>query len=122
MKFKDYFSNSFETSDHHYIPSLRSRYYACRNEQAMEAVRVIVKKMNAFVKYVDNDRHEIIFETSQYSGTATIVSISYAVTAVDFMMVTNAVLPLGKGKTLIEQYYQELDRVIPFKDVGLYRG
>ncbi|MFA6890349.1 MAG: cytosolic protein [Bacilli bacterium] len=120
MKFKDYFSNTFETSEHHYIPSLRSRYYSCRNEQAVEAVRAIARKLNAFVKYVDHERHEIIFEAKNYLGTATLVSVSYTVTAVDFMVITQSLLPLGKGKKIIEEYYRELDNVIPFKDIGLY--
>jgi hypothetical protein len=45
----------------------------------MEAVRGLVKEDECICEnYVDNDRHEIIFETVKYSGTATIVSISYA--------------------------------------------
>jgi hypothetical protein len=120
MKFKDYFSNTFETSEHHYIPTLKSRYYSCRNEQALEAVRAVVKKLNAYIKFVDHDRHEVLFENPSYSGTATIVSLSYTVTAVDFMIITQSLLPLGKGKKIIEELYKELDKVIPFKDVGLY--
>lgn len=121
MRFKDYLANEFETSEHHYIPSLRSRYYSVRGEQAMDAVRSLAKKMNAVIKYVDNERQEIIFETSRFSATATITSISYTVTAVDFIVVTNFILPLGRGKKILEEIYFELDKMIPFKNVGLYR-
>ena len=31
MKFRDYFANEFETSENHYIPTLRSHYYSVRN-------------------------------------------------------------------------------------------
>ncbi len=120
MKFRDYFANEFETSENHYIPTLRSHYYSVRNEQAMEALKSLAKKRNAIIKYVDNERHEMIFEASNYAVTATFTSISYTVTAVDFLVVTEAIFPFGKGKKIIEQLYEELNQILPFKGLSLY--
>lgn len=122
MKFRDYFSNDFETSDNHYLPSLRSHYYRCRNEDAMEAVKKTAKKEKAIIKYFDPERHEIIFETPKYSVTATVISPSIGETAVDFKIITYSLLPMGKGVKIIERLYRELDNLLPFKGIGLYRG
>lgn len=122
MKFKDYFKNDFETSEDHYIKALRSRYYRCRNEQAMDAVKALAKKEKATVKYIDVERHEIIFETSKYSITATFVSPSYSETAIDFKVITYKLLPMGKGAKIIEELYKKLDNLLPYKGVSLYRG
>lgn len=121
MKFKDYFSNDFATAELHYIPSLRTRYYRCRTDAAMDAVQAIAKKRNAKIEYVDPVRHEVIFKTKNFSATATIVSPMVSETAVDWNVSTFNILPLGKGKKIIEQLYKELDGVLPFKDVSLYR-
>lgn len=122
MRFKDYFSNNFETSENHEITTLRSRYYRCRNVEAMEAVKKLASDLNAILRHVDNERHEIIFETRSFSATAMITSPSYTETAIDFQITTYAVFPFGKGVKVIENLYQKLDKILPFKGVGLYRG
>ena len=86
----------------------------------MEALKSLAKKRNAIIKYVDNERHEMIFEASNYAVTATFTSISYTVTAVDFLVVTEAIFPFGKGKKIIEQLYEELNQILPFKGLSLY--
>jgi hypothetical protein len=122
MKYRDYFSNDFETAENHYLPSLRTRYYRCHNEQAMAAVKKLSQEFKAVLKNVDNERHEIIFENSRVAVTATITSPTYSETAVDFKVTTYSLLPRGKGKKYIEDLYTRLDKLIPFKDVALYRG
>ncbi|MDD3191476.1 MAG: hypothetical protein PHP41_01845 [Bacilli bacterium] len=122
MRFRDYFSNDFETSEMHEIPSLRSRYYRCKKEEAMEAVKKVAVQMKTIVRYIDNERFEIIFESPVFSATATIISTHFTETAVDFKVTTYSLLPLLKGKKIIEELYRHLDKLIPFKDVGLYRG
>ncbi|HHU55172.1 MAG TPA: cytosolic protein [Acholeplasmataceae bacterium] len=121
MKFRDYFANDFETRDNHHIESLRSHYYRCRIENAMNAVLELAKKEKAVIKYIDEERYEIIFETSKYTVTATMVSPSFGETAVDFKILTFFMLPFGKGIKIIERLYKELDNLLPFKGIGLYR-
>ena len=122
MKFRDYFSNDFETKEDHYLPWLRTRYYRCRNEQAMDAVKKLCGDTKAILRSFDTNRHEIIFETSKYSITATVTSTSYSETAVDFKILTYAIFSMGKGAKIIEELYRKLDNIIPYKGVGLFYG
>ena len=50
MKFKDYFSKTFATSDNHYIQSLKTHYYHARKEDVMNACLEVLKKMKAIVR------------------------------------------------------------------------
>lgn len=122
MKFRDYITNDFETEEQHYITSLRSRYYRCHKDKAIEAVKTLINDVKAYVKYADQERGEIIFENNQFSVTATIVSPSFSETSIDFKITTYSLLPLGKGKKYIEDFYKRLDNIIPFKGTGLYHG
>ena len=122
MKFRDYISNDFETSESHYLKTLRSRYYRCHKDKAFEGLRQVVSDLKAIVKYEDKVRGEIIFENRNFSATATVVSPTYSETAIDFKVTTFRILPLGKGKKLIEDFYKRLDNVLPYKGVSLYSG
>src|SRR5690606_35867469 len=98
----------------HYLPWLRSRYYRCRNDDAMEAIKRLARNEQAALRSIDYERHEIIFETSKYSVTATVVSPSYSETAVDFKIITYYLIPMGRGAKIIEDLYRKLDNIIPF--------
>ncbi|HEY8395724.1 MAG TPA: hypothetical protein VIK96_03005 [Bacilli bacterium] len=121
MRFSDYFTNDFETSDTHYLPELRTRYYRCRAEAAKEEVLKIAKAEKAKIRNVDDDHHEIFFETSAYSCIATVISPTLSETAVDFKVTTNKFLPLGAGRKVIIRLYEMLDKKLPFKGVALYK-
>ncbi len=88
MRFKDYFSNDFETSDNHYLNTLRTHYYRCTKDTAFMKMHEIIKEMRANVKYEDKVRGEIIFEVPSFMATATIVSPTYSETAVDLKVTT----------------------------------
>jgi hypothetical protein len=122
MRFKDYFSNDFETSDNHYLNTLRTHYYRCTKDTAFMKMHEIIKEMRANVKYEDKVRGEIIFEVPSFMATATIVSPTYSETAVDLKVTTFSLLPLGKGKKIIEDLYKKLDNKLPFKGLSLYQG
>ena len=121
MRFSDYFRNDFETSDNHYLPELRTRYYRCRNEAAMEQVLNVAKAENAKIRDVNDVHNEIFFETPKYSCIATVISPTLTETAVDFKVTTNKLLPMGAGRKIIMRFYEMLDQKLPFKGVGLYK-
>lgn len=122
MRIRDFFSSDFETNESHYIQALRSRYYRCRNNDAMEAVKKLAKEEGGEIKFVDDVHHEVNYETSKYNITATVVSTSYTETAIDFKITTYAIIPCGKGAKIIEKLYARLDKMLPFKGVSLYRN
>ena len=121
MKFRDYFNCEWETYEDHYIPELRSRYYRNRIDDAMEAVIKVAKDNGCMVKYVDKERHEIIFDNYKYTATATLTNL-YATTSIDFKVSTNhGSFDFGRGPKYIKQLYEGLDKLLNYKGVGLYK-
>ena len=121
MKFRDYFNCEFETSENHYLPELRSRYYRNRVDDAMNAVIKVAKENGCMVKYVDKERHEIIFDNYKFSATATLTN-QYSTSSVDFKISTNhGIFDFGRGPKYIKKLYEDLDKVLNFKGVALYK-
>lgn len=119
MKFSDYFSNNFETSDRHYIETLQTRYYKVLKDQAKEAIKEVAKAENTRVADQNDTYDEMLIETSDYSAIFTLSNPkSMSETGIDIMVTTNAFLPLGKGKKVIERIYKILDSKLPFIGVG----
>ena len=121
MRFRDYFTNNFETGENHYIPSLRTRYYRCRNEDAKDAVKQVIKEEKGKIKAILDEHHEIFFHAPQYTSTITVISPRISETAVDIKITTYKLLPRGLGKKIIERIYKKIDSKLPFKGVGLYK-
>lgn len=122
MKFKDYFSNNFETSEEHDIASLRTRYYRARNEQVKEIAYALIKDEKGNITADIPQYSELIFNTSTYSATLTIVSPRISETAIDIKITTYYTISGGRGKKIIERLYKTFDSHLPFKGVSLYRG
>ena len=121
MKFRDYFTNDFETGENHYLPSLRTRYYRCRNDEAKEAVMRVIKEEKGQVKAVLDEHHEIFFHAPQYTSTFTVISPRMSETAIDIKITTYKLIPRGLGKKIIERLYKNLDSKLTFKGVSLYK-
>lgn len=122
MKFKDYFTNDFETGEDHYLETLRTRYYRCRYENAKEAVLKMIEEEKGTVKAIVEQHHEIFYQAANYTSTITITSPRIGETAIDIKMTTSKTIPLGAGKKIIERLYKYLDTKLPFKGVSLYKG
>ena len=121
MKLRDYFSKDFQTSDNHEIETLRTHYYRCLKDKALETVVAMAKEMKCKVKHVDNDRGEIIFDHLDYNACAIITATSYTEMAIDFTILTYNVLPTAPVKKAIEKFYKYLDSKLEFKGTGLYK-
>ncbi|HHX78413.1 MAG TPA: hypothetical protein GX695_01510 [Acholeplasmataceae bacterium] len=122
MKLKDYFSNNFETKEDHEMDSLRTRYYRGRNEQVKEVAYALIKNEKGTITDDIPQFSEIIFNTSTYSATLTIISPKMTETAIDIKVTTYYTIAAGRGKKIIERFYKYFDSNLPFKGVSLYRG
>ncbi|MDD2258374.1 MAG: hypothetical protein PHU02_01230 [Bacilli bacterium] len=122
MKIKEYFSNNFETSEDHELESLRTRYYRARNEEVKEVAYDLIKQEKGSITDNIPQFSELIFNTSTYSATFTIVSPRISETAVDIKITTYYTIAAGRGKKIIERLYKYFDTQLPFKGVSLYRG
>lgn len=119
MKFSDYFSNNFETSDKHYIETLQTRYYKALKDHVKEVIKEVATMEKTRIADQNDTYDEILIETSDYSAIFTLSNPkSMSETAVDIMVTTNAFLPLGKGKKVIERLYKILDSKLTFVGVG----
>ena len=121
MKLKYYFSKDFQSSDYHELETLRTHYYRARKEQAMEVVQAMAKEFKSKIKYVDEERGEIIFDHLDFNACATITATTYSEMAIDFNIMTYNVLPTALGKKFIEKFYKYLDQKLEFKGISLYR-
>ena len=122
MKIKEYFSNNFETSEDHELESLRTRYYRARNEEVKEVAYDLIKQEKGSITDNIPQFSELIFNTSTYSATFTIVSPRISETAVDIKITTYYTIAAGRGKKIIERLYKYFDTQLPFKGVSLHRG
>lgn len=122
MGLKDIFSKDYETSDNHQIQSLKTHYYRARYEESKEALNKIIKNKNGIILDDNTSYQELLFETKDYSCTAKFTSITPYEIAIDFKITTFNFLGLGKGRKEIELLYKELDQLLQFKGVGLYKG
>lgn len=119
MKFSDYFSNSFETSERHRIETLQTRYYRALKDQVKEALKELATLEGTRIADQNDTYDEILIEKSDYSAIFTLSNPkSMSETAVDIMVTTNAFLPMGKGKKVIERLYKALDGKLTFVGVG----
>lgn len=118
MNFKDYFSKTFETSDNHRISSLRTHYYYATKEEAMDNVVLVLKEMGSINKSIGEERGEIIVDARDFSCTATVTLTSFRVCAVDMNVLTYNFLPTAKGKKIIEDFYDRLDKKLRLKGIG----
>ncbi len=122
MKLKDYFSNNFETSENHEIESLRTRYYRGRNEKVKEVAYALIQDEKGRITDDIPRFSELIFNTSTYSATLTIVSPNISETAIDIKITTYYTIAGGRGKKIIERLYKYFDNQLPFKGASLHRG
>lgn len=122
MRFKDYFVKDFETNDDHFYPELRTHYYRCKGDDAIDAVHHLINDEKG--KIIDENEmyQEIYFETSGYSCICKVTVTSPVETAVDFKVTTYNIFGFGKGKKVIEELYKKLDKKLTFKGVGLFKG
>ena len=88
-------------------------------DQAKEAIKEVAKAENTRVADQNDTYDEMLIETSDYSAIFTLSNPkSMSETGIDIMVTTNAFLPLGKGKKVIERIYKILDSKLPFIGVG----
>lgn len=121
MKFRDYFSNNFETGENHYLDNLRTRYYRARNEEVEKVIEEMIISEKGVLKAKNENFREIYYECPDYSCTVVVIGPRPTETAVDLNVTTYKILPLGKATKIIDRIYKYLDNKLPFKGVSLYR-
>lgn len=119
MKFADYFSNNFESSENNIYESLKTRYYRNRINEATDAVKQIIELEKGRIIDENEKFCEIFYETVSYDCTVTFIIMNPLEIAIDFRVTTFNFISFGKGKKVIEHLYNELDKRLQFKGVAL---
>ncbi|ASB87957.1 cytosolic protein [Bacillus sonorensis] len=116
QKIQGFFSTHAETSDHHPLDELKSRYYKATAKQALEAVKEVLDGLDCCTAIsVSEERGEISAEVAKPRKAflvATVVSVRPFDTAVDFNISTETFLPtdFGYSRSMVSSVYRELDR------------
>ncbi|MGX9291089.1 cytosolic protein [Bacillus sp. A015] len=119
QKFKRLISNHTETSDHHPVSELKSRYYKSTNAKVFQAVEVLLSRNDSYqVTSVSAERGEISADIRMPKKAflvATVISIRPFETAVDFNVTTETALPtdFGYSQKTVLSLYEELDKQLP---------
>ena len=122
MGIKDIFNKSFETHDNSNIDILKTHYYRCRYNEALEKVKKLIESEKALLVNEDHQYHEYFFKNNSYDCVCTITEINPTEIAIDFKIQTYDLLSFGKGKKLIDKFYNFLGQNLNFKGLGLYKG
>lgn len=121
MRFRDYFNNDFETSDNHSEKELRTRYYRARTEDAINAVKSLSDKIG-FRVTGETGVGEVCVESYRYFATITCVETHPYEVAIDIKLITNhGIFDFGRGIKYIKEIYDNLDKTLQLKGVGLFR-
>lgn len=112
-------STRTETGEEHPIKELQTRYYKTTKDKAMRAVEDVVKQRGFSIKRSEEDRGEIVAQTTSGKKVLLVVSVITVKpyrTAVDFSCATETALPsdFGYSRKLTLALYKELDQSLPY--------
>lgn len=122
MAFRDFFKKDFETSDNSSYDTLKTHYYRNRIDEVKEALYELIKEQKGNLQDENEDYQELLFETSGYSCIVKITSTTPIEHAIDFKVNTYNLIGFGKGKKVIEGFYDYLDKKLSFKGIALFKG
>lgn len=111
MKFTEYFTNIFETSDRHHIKGLETHYYKCFKTIVVDAIKKLEIEFGG--KVVDENQFgEILFECNKFTAVFTVVFLN-GKTSVDIKMSGNYIIPFARPAKDIIAIYSFLDKHLP---------
>lgn len=119
MKFSDYFSNNFQTSENNNYLSLQTHYYRARYEEAKAKVLEIIEEEKGKLLDDNETYSELYYETTGYNCTVTVMQTKPGEIAIDFRITTYDFISFGRGKKVIERLYKLLDSKLSFKGIAL---
>lgn len=122
MGLKNIFSNSFETQDRGIDNVLITHYYDNDYEKAKQAVIDTAVLFGFRVQNVDDNYKEMLIIYPKGEIIVTLFNQSYYVTGIDFKVTTSYILAFGRGRKVIENFYNELGTKLNLKRIGGFNG
>ena len=110
------FKKHYETTDSAADLSLVTHYYRNNFNQVKEALMQSAKELDYKVTYENDERKEFVFKNSDSEVIITVITINPIETTVDFTVNTSGIFSFGKGRKLIQDLYQSLDKRLKLKN------
>lgn len=102
----------YRTQDSHKDPRLQTRWYQNDYKESVAAVMNILKNFGFNLKHQDDNFGEFIFERKGDTLDVRVISLQRKQTAIDFNFNVSSFLDFGRGKTVINELYQRLDKML----------
>lgn len=118
MALEDYFLNNFETSNNPKDKRLCSRYYGNDYYATQNTISSVFNNAGFKLKYVDNNYHEMLFESKKAQVIVTLSEMSMYEIKVDIKINTSFIFPMKRGVKMIDQLFTMLDKRLTLKFRG----
>jgi len=105
----------YETGDGVTDPLLMTHYYRNNFKQVKAALVETTKELKFNMTYENDERKEFVLKRGDSEVIVTVVNITPIETTVDFTVNTFGVLSFGKGRTIIQSLYKDLDKRLMLK-------
>ena len=118
MGMLDGFRKLYETSDAAAEKMLVTHYYRNNYQQVKKGLQETAKALDFNITYENDDRKEFVFKRKDCEVIVTVVNITPVETTVDFTINTFGMFSFGKGRSLINALYNDLDKRLILKGQG----
>jgi len=108
----------YETRDSATDKMLLTHYYRNNYQQVKKGLLDTANALGFNVTYENDERKEFVFKRRDCEVIVTVVNITPIETTVDFTVNTFGIFSFGKGKKVIEDLYQDLDKRLMLKGLG----
>lgn len=102
----------YRTQDSHKDPRLQTRWYQNDYKEASQAIMNVMKNFGFNLKHQDDNFGEFIFERKNDTIDVRVVSLQRRQTAVDFNYNVSGLIDFGRGKNIINELYQRLEKLL----------
>lgn len=118
MAISDYFKNSFETSNVNSDEQLRNHYYGSDVLTTQNQISTTLKRAGFKLMNVDNHYHEMLFTNKKVEVIVTLLEMSMYETGVAMKVNTHYLISFARGKKVIIDIYNLLDKTLVLKSKG----
>ncbi|SHG84466.1 cytosolic protein [Ornithinibacillus halophilus] len=117
-----YLNNHAETSENHWDPNLKTKYYKTTKDKALRILEDYYKNAKEFeIQSVSEEHGEIglkLVKGKKAFIIVTVIMVRPFQTAVDFSITTESILPFdfGYSHRLVKQLYEQVNKDLPLLD------
>ena len=102
----------YRTQDSSKDQRLQTRWYQNDYKEAQQAVLNVLKNFGFELVHQDDNFGEFIFKRKEDTMDVRVISLQRRQTAIDFVFNVSSFFDFGRGKTIISELYQRLDKML----------